>query len=111
MRIYSAQLKVILVLLPITVFTPTCSSGEHAGIEEIFITDIATDATDPCDLPDGEPSIAVNPKNPNEIVVLTFSEGWGPSTCKKPEDLKKAPVWISNDGGRTWEKIFLIPQT
>ncbi len=111
MRISSAQLVTILVLLPITIFAATCSGGEQPGMEEIFITDIATDATDPCDLPDGEPSIAVNPKNPEEIVVLTFSEGWGPSTCKKREDLEKAPLWRSSDGGRTWEKQFLIPQT
>ena len=76
------------------------------------MTDIATDETDPCDKADSEPSIAVNPRNPQEIVVLTFSEGWGPSVCEKAKkDVKEAPVWRSVDGGKTWEKRFIIPQT
>jgi hypothetical protein len=79
---------------------------------EIFLTDIATDETDPCDLADSEPSLAVNPNNNLEIVALTFAEGWGPHVCKKTEDQKdKAPIWKSLDGGLTWEKKFVIPQT
>jgi hypothetical protein len=108
MRINSAQLAPISVLLFMSVFNFQCS-GEGPAMEEILITDIATDATDPCDLPDNEPCIAVNPKNLQEIVVLTFSEGWGRSICKNPQDLKNAPIWRSNDGGQTWEKVFVLP--
>jgi hypothetical protein len=66
------------------------------------IRDIATEATDPSNLGDTEPSIAVNPVNPLEIAVVTFSEGWGPGNM--------APVWRSNDGGVTWTKVFQLPQ-
>jgi hypothetical protein len=66
------------------------------------IKDIATDATDPSNLSDTEPSIAVNPANPLEIAVVSFSEGWGPGDM--------APVWRSNDGGVSWTKVFQLPQ-
>jgi hypothetical protein len=66
------------------------------------IKDIATDANDPSNLSDTEPSIAVNPANPLEIAVVSFSEGWGPGDM--------APVWRSNDGGVTWTKAFQLPQ-
>lgn len=63
--------------------------------------DIATDATDPNNLDDSEPSIAVNPVS-GQISVVSFSETWGPSS--------RAPVWKSDDGGLTWRKVFQIPQ-
>src|SRR5437879_2740747 len=74
----------------------------HASAQAIPLVDIATDATDPSNLGDTEPSIAVNPRNPNQIAVVTFSEGWGPTS--------KAPVWKSDDGGTTWRKVPQIPQ-
>jgi hypothetical protein len=93
-----------------------CSSGQvPTGLlttqEELFLVDIATDATDPCNLPDGEPSIAVNPTNNMEIIALSFAEGWGQSTCKPEELNNKAPLWKSTDGGKTWQKQFILPQT
>jgi photosystem II stability/assembly factor-like uncharacterized protein len=66
------------------------------------LVDIATDATDPFNLEDTEPSIAVNPQNPLEIAVVSFSEGWGPG--------EPGPVWKSSDGGATWRKVFQLPQ-
>lgn len=66
------------------------------------LINIATNATDPNNLSDTEPSIAVNPANPLEIVVTTFSEGWGPGL--------PAPIWRSTDGGNTWTKLFILPQ-
>lgn len=63
--------------------------------------DIATDATDPSNLNDFEPSIAVNPANPLQIAVVTFSESWSTGN---------APVWRSDDGGTTWRKVLQIPQ-
>ncbi len=66
------------------------------------LVDIATDVTDPFNLADTEPSIAVNPQNPLEIAVVSFSEGWGPGD--------PAPVWKSSDGGATWRKVFQLPQ-
>src|SRR5438128_3172319 len=66
------------------------------------IKDIATDATDPNNLADTEPSIAVDPSNPLRIAIVSFSENWGPGV--------RAPVWMSTDGGATWSKITIIPQ-
>lgn len=71
-------------------------------VSKAQLIDIATDATDPSNLRDNEPSIAVNPLNPLEIVVTTFSDGWGPD--------EPGPVWRSTDGGATWTKIFILPQ-
>lgn len=65
------------------------------------LRDIATDATDPFNLGDTEPSIAVDPSNPLRIAVVSFSEPWG---------ALGAPVWMSADGGLTWTKIRVIPQ-
>jgi hypothetical protein len=48
---------------------------------------------------DGETSIAVNPQNPDEIVMSAFSGEWGTN----------APIWHSTDGGQTWTKRFTVP--
>jgi hypothetical protein len=66
------------------------------------IVDIATDAIDPFDLADTEPSIAVNPLDDRQIAIVSFSESWGPGVM--------APVWKSDDGGRSWRKVQQIPQ-
>jgi photosystem II stability/assembly factor-like uncharacterized protein len=66
------------------------------------ITDIANDQSDPNNLADTEPSIAVNPTNLNDIAVVAFSGNWGPGT--------RAPIWRSRDGGKTWNKDLTIPQ-
>lgn len=53
-----------------------------------------------------EPSIAVNPTNPQQIVVAAGeddnSDRWGPGN---PD----APIWVSNDGGNTWQKSYSVP--
>src|SRR4051794_38629089 len=69
------------------------------------ILDIATDATDPQNLADTEPSIAVNPKNPKEIAIVSFSQPWDPNDASV-----MAPIWKSRDGGLTWKKIRQIPR-
>jgi len=66
------------------------------------LVDIATNATDPNNLVDAEPSIAVNPLNPNQIAVVSFSGGWSRATGLR------GPVWRSNDGGATWSKQFVL---
>lgn len=63
---------------------------------------IATDATDPANSADTEPSIAVNPTNPLDIAVVAFSGNWSATTA--------APVWRSSDGGLTWRRVAQIPQ-
>ncbi len=49
--------------------------------------------------PNGEPSIAINPANTNEISILAFSGSWGAN----------APVWYSTNGGTTWGFDKTIP--
>src|SRR5690348_12440496 len=66
------------------------------------LVDIASDQTDPDNLADAEPSIAVNPVDPSKLAVVTFSGFWLGSNS--------APVWKSDDGGTTWRKVFQIPQ-
>jgi hypothetical protein len=47
----------------------------------------------------GEPDIAINPTNPNQIVVHAGFGGWNGN----------APNEISNDGGLTWNQASQIP--
>ena len=63
---------------------------------------IQTNATDPNNFGDTEPSIAVNPTNPLEIVVVSFSGNWTAT--------QSAAVWKSSDGGLTWRRVLQIPQ-
>lgn len=63
---------------------------------------MGTDANDPGNLDDSEPSIAVNPLNHQQIAVVAFSEGW--------IGTQNAPVWKSDDGGLTWRKVMQIPR-
>jgi hypothetical protein len=65
------------------------------------IVDIANNNTDPNNLDDSEPSIAVDPTNAQRIAVVSFSGGWANGA--------KAPVWMSNDGGKTWSKLNILP--
>ena len=46
-----------------------------------------------------EPSIAINPANPDEIVISSFFGGWGTNTS----------VFHSTDGGDTWTVLNTIP--
>jgi hypothetical protein len=69
-----------------------------------FVADIVVNNTNPSlamsDMfNDGEPSIAINPSNTNEIVISAFSGSWGSNT----------PIWHSTDGGTTWTKQFTVP--
>jgi len=68
----------------------------------LHLKGIATDALDPTNRADTEPSIAVNPLDRREIAIVTFSENWTPAAG--------APVWKSSDRGRTWRKVFQIVQ-
>jgi hypothetical protein len=65
------------------------------------LVDIATN-DDPFNLDDTEPSIAVNPLNPLQIAVVSFSGGWSTATGER------GPVWMSTDGGMTWAKKHVL---
>lgn len=49
-----------------------------------------------------EPSVAVNPLNPNQILVSSFAYGSGPSSG--------ADVFYSSNGGQSWTSSFTITQ-
>ncbi|NOQ13960.1 MAG: choice-of-anchor D domain-containing protein [Methyloprofundus sp.] len=51
---------------------------------------------------DGETSIAINPLNPNEIVISAFSGGWGGG-------VNNAIIYHSLDGGLTWSQQGMPP--
>jgi hypothetical protein len=81
---------------------------QPAGIEgaapSIFIRDVVISNTDHKlkninRSSNGEPSIAINPKNPKEIDILAFTEGWGAN----------APIWHSTNGGAIWSLDLTIP--
>jgi hypothetical protein len=71
------------------------------ALAQAQLVDIATNLTDPLNLRDSEPSIAVNPANPQQIAVVSFSGNWGAAV--------NAPVWISNNGGAAWQNLLIIP--
>jgi hypothetical protein len=48
---------------------------------------------------DGETSIAVNPEDPNEIMISAFSGGFN-----------NAPIYHSTDGGLTWTREARVPK-
>jgi hypothetical protein len=78
--------------------------GRNALTPSLFVRDVVVsntnaNLTNTDTANDGEPSIAINPANPNEIVLTAFSGSWGAN----------APLWHSTDGGSTWTKRFTIP--
>jgi hypothetical protein len=50
---------------------------------------------------DSEPSIAVNPENPQQIVATAFT----PDPAAGP----RAPIYVSSDGGATWSLRTIVP--
>jgi hypothetical protein len=68
---------------------------------------------------DGEPFIAVNPRHPKQLALLTGRDGWeawrkggctpDPSFCSQGAGNDHGSVWLSDDGGRTWAKRYDIP--
>jgi hypothetical protein len=76
---------------------------ERRPAPTVFLRDVVVSNTDATltttdTFNDGEPSIAVNPRDPREIVITAFSGSWGAD----------APLWHSLDGGETWTKEFTI---
>jgi hypothetical protein len=70
---------------------------------KFFVVDTVVNNTDPNlkntdTFGDQEVSIAINPRNSNEIVITAFSGSWG----------TEAPLWLSTNGGKTWTKEFTI---
>jgi hypothetical protein len=50
---------------------------------------------------DSEPSIAVNPANPSQIAGSAFTPD--------PSGGSRAPIYVSTDGGSTWQLNLIVP--
>jgi len=68
-------------------------------VRDVVVSNTNANLTNTDTSNDGEPSIAINPSNTNEIVITAFSGNWNPN----------APLWHSLDGGSTWTERFTIP--
>jgi len=74
---------------------------------DVLVIDTVVNNTDPTlintdTFGDSEPSIAVSPDDPNNMVITAFSGFWSGAGSF-------APWWQSTDGGNTWTKRFTIP--
>ncbi len=72
--------------------------------QSLFIADVIINNTDPNlkntnRASNSEPSIAINPLNPQEVDIFAFSGGWGAD----------APIWHSSNGGSLWTDELTIP--
>jgi hypothetical protein len=69
------------------------------SIVDVVVSNTNTNLKNTNTTPNSEPSIAINPNNTNQIVVLAFSGGWGAT----------APLWYTTNGGTTWTLENSIP--
>src|SRR5579863_3444552 len=69
------------------------------SIVDVVVSNTNTNLKNTNTTANSEPSIAVDPANTNNIVVMAFSGGWGAT----------APVWYSSNGGSTWTFENKIP--
>jgi hypothetical protein len=74
----------------------------------IRVRDVVVSNTDPNltnteGFNDSEPSIAIDPTTPDQIVITTFADPW---VLNPPSN---AALWYSGDGGITWTKKLAIP--
>jgi hypothetical protein len=91
--------------LPAIVAATAAEEVARVDAPTAIVVDLASDANDPDSLADTEPSIAINPMNPDEIAVVSFSDPWDANDASV-----MAPVWKSRDGGKTWKKVPQIPR-
>jgi hypothetical protein len=78
----------------------TLLKGPDPGIfiVDVVVNNTNADLTNTDNANDGETSIAVNPENPDEIVIAAFSGGF-----------PNAPIYHSLDGGLTWTRESTVP--
>jgi uncharacterized repeat protein (TIGR01451 family) len=70
-----------------------------ASVRDLVVSNTNPNLTNTDMANDGEPSIAINPSNTNEIVITAFSGSLGGN----------AILWHSLDGGVTWTRQATIP--
>jgi hypothetical protein len=64
-------------------------------MKDVVVSNTNTNLRNTDTFPDGEPSLAVNGGNTNQLDIYTFSGSWGGGP---------APVWHTSNGGATWTK-------
>jgi hypothetical protein len=91
----------------LVVLAPAAAWAQASTYHTIRVIDPIVHNTDPSlnnnDFwSDSEDSIAINPQNPNELVILGFADSFGPSS--------NGALFHSTDSGATWTKNLSIPQ-
>jgi len=94
-------------LSSLVVLTPAAAWAQASTYHTIRVIDPIVHNTDPSlnnnDFwSDSEDSIAINPQNPNELVILGFADSFSQSS--------NGALFHSTDSGATWTKTLSIPQ-
>ncbi len=71
-------------------------------VRDIVVYNTDPNLTNTDQVSDTEPSIAIDPTTPDQMVITAFSGPWTSSSTN-------APLWYSGDGGISWTKKFSIP--
>ena len=99
--------RVQVMAMSIVIGWTAAASAQVSSYQTVRVVDAIINNTDPSlnatdNFTDYESSIAINPMNPREVVVLGFSSGFAP--------IPNFPLFRSTDSGATWTKIFSVPQ-
>ena len=81
---------------------PLGSAGPGIFIVDVVVNNTNENLTNSDIANDGEVSIAVNPSNPDEIIIAAFSGGWQAGATN-------ATIYHSLDGGLTWTQQGVPP--
>jgi hypothetical protein len=86
---------------------PAAALAQVSSYQTIRVVDAIVSNTDSSlnamdGFTDHESSIAINPQNPLEVVVLGFSDGFAM--------IPNHPLFRTTDGGVTWTKVFSVPE-
>jgi hypothetical protein len=87
--------------------SPAAAWAQVSTYQTVRVVDAIVNNTDPNlkttdTFTDHESSIAINPLNPREVVVLGFSDAF--------QAIPNHPIFRTTDSGATWTKVFSVPQ-
>ena len=90
--------------------TSSQNDGQGATFPSFFVRDVVVSNTnrrlqDTDAFKNSEPAIAINPRQPNQVVISAFSGAWA-SADGSPTN---SPLWFSKSGGAVWTKVLSIP--
>src|SRR5512138_237349 len=95
------------VMSMVLALAPAGAWAQVSTYQTVRVVDAIVNNTDPNlktsdTFTDHESSIAINPMNPREIVVLGFSDAF--------QAIPNHPIFRTTDSGATWTKVFSVPQ-